>query len=306
MNLLEALREMELEFSGFNPAATREELNKLQQELGTMPDEVLAVYQTHNGSNGLPRGRSRRAVARLMPVDEVMETGASIRSLGDRLPAFGRIGWLWTDDNSNYCGIYIDGPLKNWLRVLDHEDQMLAPAFRSISSFTARLLNEARKPDEQSLACDLPSLERDIPELIPHSESEAYDMLLASKFMEQYRGATDEGMRRLFAFCSICLTPFERTEDVLSFFQDPDMWTPEAAVRLLEARQWTSCVEQLEILARDGRPNGDSAAIRLLVRMDTEHSRRAIARLRELLEGQKLRVLEMWTSGRVRLSPPRW
>jgi hypothetical protein len=182
MNLLDALREMQLEFSGLNPAATREELNKLQQELGTMPGEVLAVYQTHNGSNSLPRGRCGSAAAWLMPVDEVIGIGASIRSLGDRLPALGRIGWLWTDDNSNYCGIYIDGPLKNWLCVFDHEEEMLTAAFRSISSFMSRLLHETRKSDEQLRACDLPYFEREIPELIPSRETAANDMLLASTF----------------------------------------------------------------------------------------------------------------------------
>lgn len=306
MELFNALQEIQLEFSGLNPPATREELSRLEQELGALPEEVSTVYQTHNGSGSLPVGLKRRAVARLMPIDEVIKTGAAIRSLGDRLPAIGRIGWLWTDDNSNYCGIYTDGPLKNWLCVLDHEEQMLTPAFRSISSFLACLLNEARKPDDQSLACDLPSVEREVPELNPNKETAAHDVLIASRFMEQYKSAVDDGIRRLYAFCSICLTPFEKSEDVMQFFQDLDMWIPEAAVRLLEARQWKNGVEELEVLARDGRPNGDSAAMRLLSRMDTEQSRRAIVRLRESLTGQKLRMIEMWTSGRIRVLPPRW
>ena len=84
------------------------------------------------------------------------------------------------------------------------------------------------------------------------------------------------------------------------------MWIPSAAVRLLEVRNWKSAVEQLETLALDGHPNGDSAAIRALARMDTDEARQAITRLRRSLTGQKLKVLEMWTSGRIQAQPARW
>lgn len=82
------------------------------------------------------------------------------------------------------------------------------------------------------------------------------------------------------------------------------MWIPEAAVRLLELRGYTGGIVELEKLAREGRANGDSAAMRQLVRIGTEPAKQAVARLKQTIDGQKLRSLEMW--GRVKLQPPRW
>jgi hypothetical protein len=226
-------------------------------------------------------------------------------ALGHYLPAIGPVAWLWTDDNSNYCGIYTDGPLRGWLCILDHEEPMLTPAFRSIASFITRLFTEVRQKDRGG-AYDLPSVPRDVPETVPHVEDDELDQKLALYFREQHRNESDEAMRRLYAFCSICLTPFEHTSEVIPFLEDQDMWVPEAAVRLLEIRQWDAGTEQLEKLAREGRPNGDYAAMRLLARMKTDDSQQAIARLNRYLQGQKLKTLEMWTRPGIRLQPPSW
>jgi hypothetical protein len=125
-------------------------------------------------------------------------------------------------------------------------------------------------------------------------------------FRQLYGNEPDGDLRRLYAFCSICLTPVESTADVLSFLEDKDMWTPEAAVRLLEVRRYREGVQQLERLAREGGPNGDSAAMRLLVRMNTNQSRLAIANLKRCLDGQKLKSLEIWVNRRFPLQPPQW
>src|SRR5579883_713268 len=115
-----------------------------------------------------------------------------------------------------------------------------------------------------------------------------------------------EDLRRLYALCAMALTPVADTGDVISFFDDDDMWTPEAAVRLLELRHYKRGIESLERLVREGGPNGDAAAIRHLVRLQTDESVQTLARLRKDLEGNKLQTLEMWTRPGIKLQPPRW
>lgn len=111
------------------------------------------------------------------------------------------------------------------------------------------------------------------------SDSNCQIVLLSRRwFREEYQRTTEIWKRRLCAYSSICLAPFDKTEDVTSFFRDEDMWIPSAAVRLLEVRNWKGAVEQLESLARDGHPNGDFAAILALVRMETDECRLAINR----------------------------
>ena len=106
--------------------------------------------------------------------------------------------------------------------------------------------------------------------------------------------------------CAICLTPVADTRDVLSFLDDMDMWTPESAIGLLELRHYREGVEQLEKLAMLGTPNGDSAAMRLLVRMGTNQSKQAISRLQRNLKGRKLESLVDWKRHGRRLQRPRW
>jgi hypothetical protein len=306
MSLPELLSKARQEFSELNPPATDDDLRTLEKHAGRLPGDVLTLYKDHNGSNYVRSIRAGRFVARLMPTDEVIKTGVALQRLGQRVPTVEQVVWLWADDNSNYCGVFSTGPLTNWLTVFDHEEQMLTPAFRSVESFIGRILNEVHKSETDSHACDIPSIEREIPELHPDEATETQDQNLSVRFREEYQGTTEKWKRRLYAYCSICLTPYDNSEDVTWFFRDKDMWIPSAAVRLLEVRNWKSAVEQLETLALDGHPNGDSASIRALARMDTDESRQAIARLRRSLTGQKLKVLEMWTSGRIQAQPARW
>jgi hypothetical protein len=287
-------------FGGFSLPASEEALAELRALIDFVPEDVVAIYRDHDGSPDLPESNGIRLAARLMPIAEVIEMQRAMKEIA--FPKVGEVLWLWTDDNSNYCGIYTDGLLRGWLCVLDHEEPMLTPAFRSIASFISQLLCETGRED----GCDIPRLPREIPQTAVDPENRESDRELSSLFLQRYRETDDDDLRRLFAFCSICLTPVEDTEKVTLYFADPDMWTPEAAVRLLELRHWRGAVDKLETLAREGKVNGDTAAMRMLVRMSTNQSRQAIARLKQTFDGPKLQKLEMWERLRASLQPPRW
>lgn len=305
MNLLEAIKEFRAQSVDVNPPADTRDLGELERVFGGMPEQALILYRDHNGSGSTLRIGERGLAARLMPIQEVIGTRDAMIASGHGLPTVGPVAWLWTDDNSNYCGIYTAGPLCGWLCNFDHEEPVLAPAFRSIASFMSRLLSEAGSK-ERGGACDLLSVPHDVPKLTRDVANDELDRKLTFYFREQHKNESDKALRRLYAFCSICLTPFEHTSDVMPFLEEQDTWVPEAAVRLLEVRQWKTGIEELVKLAGEGSPNGDSAAMRLLVRMNTDDSQQAIGRLRQSLQGQKLRALEMWTRPGIRLQPPAW
>jgi len=303
VTLLEIVKEFHTESATFNPPASADDLRDLEHAFNGLPDQAFFLYEDHNGSAQNPQVGDRDIAARLMPIKEVIETQAALTMLRDSLSTIGSLAWLWTDDNSNYVGVYTDGPLHGLLCILNHEEPILIPAFRSIESFMYRLLSEARHKGQDG-AYDIPSVPQDFPQSVPDVANDESDMQLALLFRERYRSETSEDMRRLCALCSICLTPIESTAEVTPFLEDPDMWVPEAAIRLLELRSWKESTEQLEKLAREGHPNGDAAAMRFLARMNTNESRSTIARLRQSLQGQKLKALEMWT--RAPLHPPTW
>jgi hypothetical protein len=263
-------------------------ISRLRKSIGWFPDELLALY--HNAKES-----EEGSFVRLMPVDEVLETNANLASAG--FPRIGPVSWFWTDYSSNYCGIYTNGPLKGWLTRLNHEEPMLTPAYRSVAGFLSCVARSGE-------ATDLPCLVSEIPTVLPGDANAESDRKAATYFGALHREEKDADLKRLYAFCSICLTPVEDTGNVLPFLGNRDFWISEAAVRLLELRGYDGGISELEALAREGQSNGASAAVRQLVRLNTEPATQAIVRLKQVLEGQKLRGLEMWE--RTRLQPPRW
>lgn len=266
----------------------------------------MTLYQDHDGSPSLPRQGEAWLPARLLPIDEAVETQQMLAQATADEPSTGDVAWLWTDDNSNYVGIYTSGLLQGWLVKLNHEEPILTPAYRSVTAFLSRLLTVAPgTAEEDDAAYDIVAIPREVPTTEDDPANDETDRALARSFRELFEGEANPDLRRLYAMCAICLTPVSDTASVVQFLSDKDMWTPEAAVVLMEIRRFGNRVEDLERLAREGTPNGDSAAMRLLVRSGTEPSKAAIARLEKDLSGQKLQMLKHWTRNRDRLQPPR-
>jgi hypothetical protein len=301
------MREM---YDGFNGRAADSELWRLQDAVGLLPDDLLALYRDHDGSASIPSRGEARLPARLMPIDDVIEMQPALAEALAQATTIGRVAWLWTDDNSNVAGVFTSGPLENWLVKLDHEEPMLTPAWRTVGSFLERVLDSApgtASPDHQAI--DIPSIPRDVPALEDDPDHVARDRAIARSMTELYEKTNaedDEDLRRLYASCAMCLTPVRDVDALRVFLRDDDMWTPETAVRLLEFRNYRGPVDAIERLARDGCANGDSAAMRLLVRMQTPDADAAIERLKAILPVSKREQLDEWLARRDKLPPPRW
>ncbi|MGA2851053.1 MAG: hypothetical protein ABSE46_18785 [Terracidiphilus sp.] len=287
---------------GFNPPAEENDLARFQQIVGSLPEDVLALYRNHDGSKRLIRPYSAKLTARLIPIAEALENQLLLNRVS--IPKAGTVAWLWTDDNSNYCGVYTDGLLQGFLTVLDHEDQILTPAFRSVARFMEQVLVQAT--DGEDPAYDISQLDREIPELTSCADHLDKEELLATNLKRLYLDEADKGLRRLYAICSICLTPFSSTSTVLSFLDDADWQIGPAAIRLLEIRRYVEAVELMETLARESGTHRGAAARFYLVRLGTVESRAAIDRLRNVLDERGRELLERLVHSPHPLPPPRW
>ena len=288
-------------------ATDKQELEAFSQSVGGLPEGVLELYRAHNGSAQLPTEGSYSLPVRLMPVQEARDTTESLGEIDELTSPVGRIAWLWTDDNSNYVGAFTTGRLAGLLVKLIHDEPSLAPSYRSVTSFLTHL--PSYSPTEaptKEVVRDLYSLPQDLPATEDDPRYVESDRQLARHFAELALAESDVDTRRQFAECSICLTPVADTAEVVRFFVEDDMWTPALAVRLIELRGYGECVAELEQLAREGRPNGDSTAMRCLTRLNTQPAAEALGRLQAELSGQKLKLLQHWTRMKDRLTPPRW
>ncbi len=183
---------------------------------------------------------------------------------------------FWSDDNSNYAGFYVTGPLRGRLCYIDHEETDLSPVYRSLRSFLEAMLAAM---DE---GCDWPDLPTDYPAYRPTAKPEEaqHDWAAAQALRPLLEGAEDDRERQYAAFCIMALAPFEQTEALLGFLWDDDMWVQERCCAILGRRKYDPAVPQLAEVAIRGGHNGRGAAIKALGAIASEAS---LAQLLQLI-----------------------
>lgn len=267
-------------YDGLNPPAAAEAIEQLDQALGPLPDDVLQLYRAFDGSAEGPRRGDRRLFSRLMPVAEAIEESRKLDELMGNRSRGGTIAWLWTDDESNWVGVYTDGPLRGWLVLFDHEEPKNTPAWRGVQSFLVRWLDSAVGSEAaKEEALDLVMVPAEMPLVDESPEHTAGDAALAREFAELYEREEKKGRRRFWARCAMTLTPPSQTASITRFLADPDMWTPETAAGLMNQRGYEGAVAELEALVRGGVPNGAGAAAHCLASFKGAAGREAVDRL---------------------------
>jgi hypothetical protein len=305
MIISELVSQMKSSYEGFSPAASKEDLKKLEGLIGTLHPDLVALYSTHDGSTNAPGNDEGFLPARLMPISEVLEIQREMQAA--KLPQLGNIVWLWNDDAGNLLGLYTTGLFAGWLTKFDHEESFLIPAYRSIQSFMKAMLENARFPDEDARACDLVGLDRDVPAV--HMDDPIFvanDKKLREQCIELADKTTDENVRMLYVMSIIALTPASETESLTDFFEVDHDCIPEAAVKLMDIREYYDAIPAVEKLAKEGDGNAVAAATRMLVRAENEKAKEAVERLKSSLRGANLQWLHQWLEGRNLLRAPRW
>lgn len=303
MSLFELLRDLRASYEGFNEPASKADLARLHSTFGPLPPDVLTLYADHDGAFDLPHNEeddSYLAIT-LLPIVDVLELNAQMKEV--EVPALGEILWLWADYSGNHLGLYMTGICKGWVARFNHEETLLIPAYRSITSLMQMVLQEAAK-DEDHRPCDIIALRRDVPALKDDPHHVEADRRLAKEFFDLYDKESSDDARLLYGMSAICLTPVADTASLTRFFREDNLWLPEAAVQVMDMRDYANAVPELERLAKEGSGNGDSAAIRMLIRLESTEARQAVSRLQAELTGAKLQWLTQYLPWKGKLQRP--
>lgn len=233
--------------------------------------EDLAAYQARSASDKGPW----RAY-RMLHMEEIE---ILLHELAEFYPeeCFDDICPLFTDNNSNYVGIYHQGPLRNKVCNLDHEDMNFSPIFHNIASFIASIENEPDK-DWHELVLEYPTLALEKPEFSQDADKviKEIDELITNAVI-------DKRLMRQLIFAQITLIPYVRTDEVYEYLASEDMFIQEKAVELLRKRKYAPAVYQLFEIAKTGMQNGKIAAIIALKEINTLESKKCIEELRTIL-----------------------
>lgn len=250
-------------------------LKSLEADLkARFPSELWDLYETIQDP-----AKSESGPFRLMPIEEVKDLREAMYGFNWRDSCA-----FWTDDNSNYAGIYLDGPLRGRIYFLSHDEPDFSPVYRSLSSFLKTIREaKSREKDWYEMPTDYftPTdyyLHQDGKPL-PATEIERKSDLEAMTTLRLQFDQTsllDDDERRFVCFCIMDLTPLDDLKYVLEFLSDKDMWTQERAALILGVHKYSPAIDRLAEIAINGSGNGVYAAINALGRIGTSKCLNAI------------------------------
>ena len=203
------------------------------------------------------------------------------------------VRYFWTDDNSNYCGLYVGGRLKGRLCVFDHDAPDLTPRFRSLRSFWHHWLDAHRRGVEWH------EMGFDYPPSAPGGDpaDTGRDRADARWYLQVADNAETEDERNAAPFYAMALAPHEDHDTVLRFAWHEDMWVQERACQQIGLRRYAFAVPLLREAAVRGMHNGRTAARIALARIATPEALDALVSLGELTTQQAAAVTERLRQG---------
>jgi hypothetical protein len=86
---------------------------------------------------------------RLMPPDELIDTAEVLFTDMPEVYSPAAAAYIFTDDNSNWAGVYDRGALAGLATVLDHDGPSRAPRWRDLASLLHRLVEAGRRMQDE-------------------------------------------------------------------------------------------------------------------------------------------------------------
>ncbi len=254
------------------PGATNEEIAQIESlyecELHPVIRDSLKFA---NGCNL----HSWQSCFRLMTTVEILEFHSFWKQLGGVLTKW-KLIFFWTNDNSDYAGVFCDGPLSGTVLLLQHEMAVWAPQFLGMCEFLDKVKDESVEDVWKNWgSTTFPLFVQNVAE----SDAAMLDLYVAEclKLAEE---ETDMDMRRQFHETAIYLVHPDRVETMLRFLDFDDIWIPQIAAELIGKRRLEIAIPNLVQLMLRGKPNGDTAAIEALQEIGTARACDALKRLR--------------------------
>jgi hypothetical protein len=222
-------------------------IEELEQALGArFPDDVLQMYRTCGGL----RDESWTGIPpmRLMGPDEAIETAEILRDGADMYSPSPKARYLFTDDGSNWVGVFVQGPLRGKLTILDHDAPQRHPRFRDVASFIDKLVDAGRRD------LDWPEMNTDYP-LRPESDAAliADAAPLAEHYLAKYRAATSTTKAVRAATTALHLLPPSDWPVLRELLQSPHQYVRYVALKVVGLHQTTALIPDVTAYGQTAR-----------------------------------------------------
>ncbi|MEK4738765.1 MULTISPECIES: hypothetical protein [Bacillus] len=222
----------------------------------SLPQEMMNAFK-----NPIYLQHKNDFLIRLLSFEEAMEVYLYLHedvTISEVFP-------LWTDDNSNYVGVYMLGPLSGRVCFIDHEEMDLSPVYPNVQTLINTLL-ESPEVDWYELPKHYPCSKENTDELQiqqdVHTIKELKNLLKQPELTEEKRAH--------YLFSIMALTPYAQLHEILPLLDDPDMWVQERAAEILDFHRYVPASEKLNWVKEHGQHNGKLAAELALKRIKME------------------------------------
>ncbi|WP_156497305.1 HEAT repeat domain-containing protein [Paenibacillus jamilae] len=222
----------------------------LEQHAIYLPDDMLEALLIHR-----KKQEGRKVQLRLLSEQELAE---SIEWMA-QIEVFKHIVPLWTDDHSNYVGLYVEGPLAYRLCYINHEETDLSPVYRNAASLIAEL--------EQNPVQDWDQLHKDYPSGGDISAKQLTEDIRCKNELQAILEkdlSMEDDVRCQLLYSLMAITPVSEVDSLLSYVDDEDMYVQERACMLLGHHGYEPATELLKEVVKHGSPNGKLAARKAL------------------------------------------
>lgn len=217
-----------------------------------IPEDISIQLNTHYEVQ-----KKNEFFLRMLTQDEITELFQYMSSID----VYRNILPIWTDNNSNYIGLFYDGPLKYRVCYINHEETDISPGFRSVDSFVAEL--------EKNPQLDWDELDKDYPRNKENNnESIDHDLSCIQQLNQLIESSElDDELRCQYIFCIMALTPYNQLDTLLKYLDDEDMYVQERACEIFGYHRYTPVQAKLKEVMAHGQHNGKLAAKRALAQM---------------------------------------
>ncbi len=242
-----------------------------------LPSEIVELYRAFGGLDESPRFPMRYPM-RLMPPDEVVETRELLLDQAEMLSPAPDARYFWTDDNSDWAGVFVTGPLVGKVCVLDHHEPDDVPLYRTVARFFEELVRAIVAGTDWFDANDYPSPRCLAPPL--HDE----DVAIVRALRDELARSEPEHRVRL-GLHILQITPASQIAELMEFLDWESPWVQSTACRLMGLRDHPPAIPRLDAIARaDASNNSVIAALLALGLMTDPRAREVLSALRDTID----------------------
>ncbi|WP_247739028.1 hypothetical protein [Bacillus sp. 165] len=231
--------------------------NKISTFLNiSLPQEIMNAFD-----NPIYLKQKNDFLVRLLSFEEAAEMYSYLKedvNISEVFP-------LWTDDNSNYVGVYMFGLLTGRVCFINHEEIDLSPVYPNVQTLIQTLLENPES--------DWYELPRYYPQ--PKEHTDKLQLKQDVQAIEELKNLLknpelDEEKRTQYLFSVMALTPYTQLHKIIPLLEDSDMWVQERAAEILGFHRYIPAREKLNWVKEHGQHNGKMSAELALKRIRME------------------------------------